>query len=149
LSEALEQRAANGWLRAHETNPEEILELLLIARRDLKDANCLEVSADTRFSCAYNGVLKLATVLLYASGYEPERDQSHHFRVIESIPAILGPTAKLDSEYLNQCRKHRNASEYSLANVAKDAQAEELVAFASRFLEKVETWMQAKGIIPA
>ncbi len=45
------------------------LNLFAIVRRDLTDAKARQVSADWRFGIAYNGALKLYTVLLVAQGY--------------------------------------------------------------------------------
>ena len=44
-------------------------DLLRIVDRDLKDASILELSADRRFVTAYNAALRLATIVLRASGY--------------------------------------------------------------------------------
>jgi hypothetical protein len=134
-----------GWLRERETTPQEIWDLLQIARRNLKDAQCREVSADTRFSCAYQGVLKLAVILLFASGFEPERNQSHHLRVIDAIPLILGPEARLEARYLDLCRRHRNQIEYWNAQVATDKQADDLAGFALNFLQQVSGWLGEHG----
>ena len=63
----LQQWASNGWLRPHQTSPQEIQDLLAIVKRDLRDAQG-DISADWRFGIAYNAALKLCTILLYASG---------------------------------------------------------------------------------
>ena len=73
---SLKQWEANGWLRKHETSPEEIRNLLMIVDRDVKDA-AESISADWRFGIAYNAALKLCMVLLYAEGYKAERTLQH------------------------------------------------------------------------
>ena len=63
----------NGWLRKHVTSKEEIANLMAIVNRDIKDAQVKEISNDWRFGIAYNAALKLATIMLYASGYRTEK----------------------------------------------------------------------------
>ena len=84
---ALKQWAANGWLRSHETSPEETANLFGIVDRDLADA-AGGISPDWRFGIAYNAALKLCTILLYASGYRAER-ALQHYRTIQAMPLIL------------------------------------------------------------
>ena len=57
-----------GWLRPHQTSPQEIQDLLKIVERDLLDAKST-ASADWRFGIAYNAALKCCTILLHTSAY--------------------------------------------------------------------------------
>jgi hypothetical protein len=50
--------------------------------RDLADAAVQDVSADRRFAIAYEAALQLATITLYASGYETH-GTGHHFNTFE------------------------------------------------------------------
>ncbi len=61
----LQQWAANGWLRPHQTTPSQIA----IVERDIEDSDS-DLSVDWQFGIAYNATLKLCTILLYASGFE-------------------------------------------------------------------------------
>ncbi len=54
---SLQSWAANGWLRVHQTNPQEIQELLAMVDGDLADARG-DISNDWRFGIAYNAALK-------------------------------------------------------------------------------------------
>ena len=85
---SLEDWVNNGWLRQHETSRQEIADLLAIVDRDLADAGG-NISPDWRFGIAYNGALKLCTILLHASGYRPEKTLQH-YRAITAMPMILG-----------------------------------------------------------
>ena len=89
---SLKQWADNGWLRPHKTRAKEVAGLLAIVERDLVDAEG-EISADWRFGIAYNAALKLCTILLYTSGYRPERSLQH-YRTIAALPLILGDERK-------------------------------------------------------
>lgn len=85
---SLKQWAENGWLRPHRTSAQEVADLLAIVERDLADAQG-EISADWRFGIAYNAALKLCTLLLYVSGYRPEKNLAH-YRTLAALPLILG-----------------------------------------------------------
>lgn len=75
---------------------------------------------------AYNAALKLCTVLLYNSGFRPEKNLAH-FRTLQSLPLILGNKHRENADYLDTCRKKRNETEYDFAaNVSED---EELLNF--------------------
>lgn len=73
---SLTQWASNGWLRPHQTTRRQIVDLLAIVERDLEDS-AQALSADWQFGIAYNAALKLCTILLYASGFRPEKNLAH------------------------------------------------------------------------
>ena len=137
---SLKQWEANGWLRKHETSPEEIRNLLMIVDRDVKDA-AEGISADWRFGIAYNAALKLCMVLLYAEGYKAERTLQH-YRTIQALPLILGPDKKEDAAYLEACRSKRNIVEYDYVGGATDDDADELLAFVQDLKSEVEVWLK-------
>lgn len=104
----LQQWAANGWLRPHQTTKQQISDLLAIVGRDLADS-MRDLSPDWQFGIAYNAVLKLCTILLYASGYRPEKNLAH-YRTLQSLPLILGSSRTNDADYLDACRAKRNTA---------------------------------------
>jgi hypothetical protein len=137
---SLKQWEANGWVRKHETSPEEIRNLLMIVDRDVKDA-AEGISADWRFGIAYNAALKLCMVLLYAEGYKAERTLQH-YRTIQALPLILGPDKKEDTAYLEACRSKRNIVEYDYVGGATDDDADELLAFVQELKSEVAVWLK-------
>jgi hypothetical protein len=137
----LNQWAANGWLKAQKTSPQEIRNLFSIVERDLKDSRG-EISADWRLGIAYNAALKLGTILLRAEGYRPDRS-SQHYRVIQAIPMILGDKYRNESEYLDACRIKRNTVEYDMAGAVTFSDAVELVEFVENFQSVVQEWIKA------
>lgn len=136
---SLKQWADNGWLRSHQSSPQEIADLFAIVVRDLSDAE-RDISADWRFGIAYNAALKLCTVLLHASGYRPEKTL-HHYRSIAALPLILGKQWEDEADYLETCRRKRNIAEYEHAGVVSEQDADELVESCKRLREQVLDWL--------
>jgi hypothetical protein len=141
---SLKQWADNGWLRPHGTSPKEIQDLLRIVKRDLGDAKG-DISADWQFGIAYNAALKLCTVLLYASGYRPEKTLQH-YRTLQALPLILGAERKADADYLDACRIKRNTVEYDYAGAATGKDARELIAFCEELREAVIAWLEREHV---
>jgi len=137
---SLKQWEVNGWLRKHETSPDEINNLLMIVDRDLKDAS-EGISADWRFGIAYNAALKLCTVLLYAEGYKAERTLQH-YRTIQALPLILGQEKANDANYLDACRSKRNIVEYDYVGGATDDDADELMEYGKELRDDVMAWLK-------
>ena len=136
---SLQDWANNGWLRAHQSSPQEIADLFAIVARDLTDATG-DISADWRFGIAYNAALKLCTILLHASGYRPEKTLQH-YRSIAALAEILGAEWQDDVDYLETCRRKRNTAEYDRAGVATEQDAAELVEFCQELRQAVLDWL--------
>jgi len=128
-----------GWLRPHQTSPQEIQDLLKIVERDLVDAKST-ASADWRFGIAYNAALKCCTILLHTSGYRAPAAQAHQ-RTIQALPVILGAKWKGEEAYLNNCRSKRNTVEYDMAGVATEVDVAELIDFSAKLKVAVVEWL--------
>ncbi|MDP6040809.1 MAG: hypothetical protein QGG64_19830 [Candidatus Latescibacteria bacterium] len=137
---SLQQWAGNGWLRSHQTSPEEIGNLLAIVDRDLQDASG-NISVDWRFGIAYNAALKLCTILLYASGYRPERTLQH-YRTIQALPLILGETHKPEAQYFDVCRVKRNTAEYDYTGAVTEEDADELIQTTVELRKQTITYLR-------
>jgi len=138
----LQQWKTNGWLQAHQTTPGQIADLLAIVDRDLEDS-MRDLSPDWQFGIAYNAALKLCTILLYASGYRPEKNLAH-YRTLAALPLILGDERKDDADYLDTCRAKRNTAEYDAAGTVSQSEADELRDFAKELRSDVTAWLKAK-----
>ena len=136
----LQQWAANGWLRPHQTNKQQVADLLAIVERDLADSQS-NLSPDWRFGIAYNAALKLCTILLYAEGYRPEKNLAH-YRTLQALPLILGTARSNDADYLDACRAKRNTAEYDIAGTVSASEATELRAFATELHTDVIAWLR-------
>ncbi len=139
----LEVWAKNGWLKPHKTSEQEIQNLLAIVDRDLEDARQSNLSSDWRFGIAYNAALKLCTVLLYFSGYRPDRSLAH-YRTLQALPLILGDRWQDDANYLDTCRIKRNTVEYDYVGGATDKDANELIEFVEDLKAEVLKWLEKK-----
>jgi hypothetical protein len=139
---SLAQWAENGWLRPHTTSAKEIADLLNIVKRDLHDT-AGDISDDWKFGIAYNAALKLCTVLVYASGYKPEKNLQH-YRTIQALPLILGERYKEDAKYLDTCRNKRNIAEYDYVGAASAGDVAELLVFVKELRNAIIQWLKEK-----
>jgi hypothetical protein len=131
---------ANRWLDEHETNAEEIGNLLALADRDLHDAKSAELSVDWRFNIAYNAALQLAGTAIAASGYRVIRSGPHHHRTIQSLAHTIGAddnTVLL----LDRFRKKRNVAKYDAVGTISDQEATEMIALARSLRQRVHDWL--------
>jgi len=124
------------------TSEEEIRKLLGMVERNLKDAS-ENISADWKFSIAYNAALTLCNALLYSEGYRASRE-AHHYRVIQSLQLTLGGEHQADIGYLEACRRKRNIIEYEVPGAATEENARELIEFVVHFKTIVMDWLHKK-----
>lgn len=143
---SIDELLARGILEKRPSSKEEIQDLFNIVDRDIKDSKAKEVSCDWQFGIAYNAALKLAGVLVRGSGYRV-KGGSHHMNTIAMIPLILGDEKRDDSEYLDSCRRKRNAVEYDCVGGATEADVKELRDFAKEFREIVLEWVSENKIL--
>ena len=137
---SLRQWQTNGWLKVEPTSRDEIANMLAMVDRDLKDA-AGSISPDWRFGIAYNAALKLCTVLVRAEGCRPSHGLQH-YRAIMAMPLVLGQKKKNDANYLDSCRTKRNTIEYDYIGGASDADADELIEFATELKAEVMKWLK-------
>jgi len=130
----------NGWVKPHETSPEEIADLLAVAARDLKDARAKGLSDDWRFNIAYNAALQTATAALAAAGYTVAKGDSNHFRVIQSLAFTVGLEPD-QVDLFDQYRKKRSMSIYTTVGVITQAEARAIQAFARDLCADVRSWL--------
>ena len=128
-----------GWLRTHQTSRQQITGLFAIVDRDLEDAS-RDLSPDWKFGIAYNAVLKLCTILVYAEGWRPEKNLAH-YRTLQALSLILGKERQADADYLDTCRSKRNTAEYDAPGQVSAKEAGDLAAFARELREEVIVWL--------
>jgi uncharacterized protein (UPF0332 family) len=139
---SLELWEKNGWLREHKTSPQEINGILSLVERDIEDASREAISIDWQFNIAYNAGLQLATISLLAAGYRAGRGESKHYRVIQALPLVMGEQYSTLRNYLDNCRRKRNVSEYDAAGTISEKEAEDLLQTVKEFKITVESWLK-------
>ena len=132
----------NGWLRPHKTSKQEVRDILELVERDLADASKVEISKDWRFNIAYNAGLQLCTLVLFAAGYRAGRGESKHYRVIQALPLVMGKRFSTVRDYLDNCRRKRNVSEYDAAGTISQKEPDDLIETVTEFKIEVEAWLQ-------
>jgi hypothetical protein len=128
------------WIKEHKSSRDEILNLLGVADRDLRDCEISGLSGDARLAIAYNGALQSAMAALAAAGYRPSRD-AHHHRTILSLEFTIGADSQLIAKF-DAFRKKRNLGDYSIAGSTSIKEAEEMIALARQLRRKAEDWIR-------
>ena len=132
-----------GQLKSHPINADEIEQLLLAARRNLRDAHATNISAETRFDAAYKTIMQSALAALMMHGYRPDtKKPGHHMTVVQSVPLTIDadPTRVA---VLDALRRTRNVSDYSGDDV-DDSTVANCIAEATQLLDDVKSWRIAK-----
>ncbi|MBN2495197.1 MAG: hypothetical protein JXR96_11435 [Deltaproteobacteria bacterium] len=133
---------SNGFLIEHASSPEEIAGLLSVIDRSLRDAATRGLSADGRFTFAFNAALQCAVAALAAEGYRPSR-ASHHYYAIESLRFTLCESEKR-IRMLDASRKKRAISVYEISGSVSDAEVSEIRAIAGDLRSKLDTWLRQR-----
>jgi hypothetical protein len=132
---------AEHKVHPHSTSKKELDALRELIARDLADAGIKGLSADRQFATAYNAALQTAKMAIACAGYRLANTPGHHRLTFEAARLALGPAAAKSLDYLEACRRKRNAIDYDHASVATETEAAEMVAQAQLFLELVEQWI--------
>lgn len=111
-----------------------------VARRNLADAAVRAdvISADTRFACAYEAALALATMAIAAAGYRVKGPS--HLTTFQAVRlAMPGDENTADSTYFDACRRLRNKLSYEAAEIVAERDVEELLRRVTAFRDRVES----------
>ncbi len=131
-----------GKVERHDTTKREIDDLRGLVARNLKDASLPRLSADNRLGLSYEAGLILAKMAICCAGYRV-KGPAHHKTMFEALPLAMGPSVQDMADFLEQCRRNRNAISYDAAGMVGDGEAaaahREVVAFEI----VVESWIIA------
>ena len=141
MPKILNRLLAEGKLRSHRTSAREIADLLAVVDRDLSDAAVQEVSADRRFAIAYEAALQLATITVYATGYET-LGTGHHFNTFQALRETRGTTGRDYADYFDMCRTKRATASYDRAGEVSETEVESLLVKVEAFGEDVLSWLR-------
>ena len=140
---SLEQWLEFGHLVRHQTSPQEIVDLLAIADRDIAASQIPLLPTDWRLGIAHNAALQAATAALAAAGYRAERT-AHHYRVIQSLEYTIGLDADT-IDRMNKLHKKRNIASYTSAGAVSEKEADEMLRLAKEIRQRVEEMLRAKA----
>ena len=108
---------SEGRAERHRTSAAELGALRGVVQRNLADAAVTKISPDTRFACAYEAALALATMAIAVAGYRL-KGPGHHWLTFEALPLVMpGKQCAVDAQYFNACRWLRNVLSYESADV--------------------------------
>lgn len=132
---------AEGRLRPHKATRKEIVALLALATRDLKDASVEDLSIDRRFMIAYDAALTLATIPLYCAGFETH-GKGHHWLTFKLLPEVMGGTSADLADYFDQCRTKRNIGAYDRGGLISEMEVAELLEEVASFHTTMTVWLK-------
>src|SRR5687768_16027752 len=107
----LENLARARQLNVEPPDEQETASLLAAAGRVLRDARTADLSAESRFSLAYNAAHSLALAALRVAGYRPS--SSGHRRVLFQVLEVTAGAPRELWLALAQYHDHRNKVEYA------------------------------------
>ena len=120
----------------------ELDNLRSIVSRSLKDVVSPGLSADARFTLAYDAARTLSLLIVRAEGYRP-RTVGGHYNTFVALEAADPAFAAL-SAYFDGCRMKRNSCEYDFAGGVSDTDAENLLREVRQFALDAEAWIKAR-----
>lgn len=129
-----------GRLKIHKTSKKEIDQLLAVFERDLADAQVEALSADRRFTTAYNAALMISIAALAASGYRAS-SEGHHYRTIQSLAFTLHLDAKTIRKF-NKFRQKRNIADYEIIDMVSEQEVGEMIALAQELHTMAVKWLK-------
>jgi hypothetical protein len=119
----------------------ELNNLRSIVTRSLTDAKSAGLSADTRFTPAYDAARTLSLMIVRSAGYRPRSIGAHYntFLALETAD----PSFAMVSAYFDSCRMKRNSCEYDCAGGISDTDVNGLLKTVKQFAVDVEAWIKA------
>ena len=132
-------------IKPHRANQNEIKQLLQLATRDLSTAaRNLEEAPDWAYSIAYNSILQAGRALMFFDGYR-SRGGEQHATVVEFVEERLGTEYASQVRLFDQMRRKRHRVIYEVAGLVSKREAEQAIAFAREFVEKIIEIITGQG----
>jgi len=131
-------------LRREPAQSGEIRRLIDAATRRLEDAANTSIHPETRLEQAYHAILNCALVGLRAENLRAVNAPGKHRFVLESLADTLGTAPGLIA-YFQQLRDLRHRDIYEGSIHVSEREAEDAVTEASRLLEHLRAWLEARG----
>jgi len=129
-----------GRLKTHKTSQKEIEQLFAVFERDMADTQAEALSADRRFTTAYNAALMVSRAALAASGYQTS-GKGNHLWTIRSLAFTLQLDAKTIQKF-NKFRQKRNISDYEMIGMVSEQEVSEMITLAQELRDMVTEWLR-------
>lgn len=141
---SLKKFIAKGYLLESKADKEELVRLMRVVERDIREAKEKCHQTDWQFAIAYNAALQLATIVVRVSGYRATSKVGHHWITFTVLPDLLGDKYFKLAEYFNDCRAKRNTTEYCDAGTISKDEVEKLLHEVVQFKHFVISLMKEK-----
>ena len=132
---------AEKRVKEHTTSLREVDDLRAVVKRNLMDAALPGISADGKYSHAYDAVLLLSKIAIACSGYQTKGTGAHATTFL-AMNLACGSIAQKYADYFDQCRRKRNKLSYDMAGIITEKEAEELLSKAHEFSQFIESWIK-------
>ena len=134
----------DGRAERQATGAEALGALRAVIERNLEDARAEAIAPDTRFGCAYEAALILATVVIACAGYRV-KGLGFPRTIFEAMPlALPGQESTEDARYFDRCRRLRNQLSDEAAGVVDEREVEELLTRIERFQGRVRRAVESR-----
>jgi hypothetical protein len=134
---------AEGRVDQRPTSPQEIKELREMVKRNLKDAAVEELSAEGRFSHAYDAGRVLAEIPVRCCGYRIKVQGGFHYNTFLALEAAMDESFSDIADYLDRCRQKRNEYSYDIATAVSEHETHELFQKVKELQAQIEQWLKA------
>jgi len=131
----------NGWVRPHQSSPQEVSALLAVIERDLAASDSEGLNDDWRFAIAYNAALQSASLALKASGFDVPKGSGAHHRTIESLKLTLADDGTA-VELLQAFRAKRGGGIYESVGIASATEIKEVRNLARHLYDRLLEWLK-------
>jgi hypothetical protein len=111
-------------------------------------ASVADNPSEIRHNLAYDAARGAAQAAMAAEGYRAAGEGGHHQSVFDFLALVDEGKWEGEADYLNVARQKRNRSQYEEFGLIGEAETEELLEVASRFVAEVGEWLREKGILP-
>lgn len=119
-------------------SPEEIADLLKVAKRDIDTANkVINFDLDWAFAIAYNSILQLTLAWMNSLGYRP-RGEAKHVNTFKFLEETLPEERQPMIKRLQRMRRKRNATIYRQRGIVSEKEALDVIAFANQYFKEIE-----------
>lgn len=120
---------------------EGITALRSIARRNLRDARLEALSRDNRYRLAYEAAFALASMIIQANGFLPERNNGHK-TVFSVLNLVIGEEMEDFANFFSGCRAKRHRLSYITSNVVSRDELQGLLEKTAEFSQVTRQWMK-------